>query len=149
METYKRSLQSLIKWIILGLLLSLCVTIGLYIYSQKTMNQAHINDFVHGVQTGISAGLFVGLIRGAFKIKKILKDESSLKKEYIKSRDERTQFIFSKMGTTSFYVEMFVLLLGIIVSGFFNEIVTITLLAVLAVKIILKITLKTYYEKTY
>lgn len=88
MEAYKRSLQSQIKWIILGLLLFLSVTIGLFIYSQKTMNQAHISDFVHGLQTGISTGLFIGLILGAVKIKKILKDESSLKKGYIKSRGQ-------------------------------------------------------------
>lgn len=149
MEAYKKSMQSLVKWIILGLIVSLGITVGLYIYSQQQMNKAHISDFIHGLQTGIFTGLFLGLILGIIKIKKILKDESSLKKAYVKSHDERSQFIFSKIGTTSFYIEAFILFLGITISGFFNAIVAITLLVVLLIKLILKKILKVYFEKAY
>lgn len=148
MEAYKRSMQSLIKWIILGLVLSLAITIGLYFYSQQQMNKAHISDFVHGVQTGIFTGLFLGLIYAIIKIKSILKDEASLKKAYIKSNDERTRFIYYKISNTSFYIEVFILFLGVIISGFFNSFVSITLLAVLSIKLILKKVLKLYFEKT-
>ena len=149
MEAYKKSMQSLIKWVILGLIVSLCITVGLYIYSQQQMNKTHICDFIHGIQTGIFTGLFLGLIFSVIKIKRILKDESSLKQAYIKSHDERSQFIFFKIGTTSFYIETFILFLGIIISGFFNATVAITLLAVLFIKLILKKILKVYFEKAY
>jgi len=149
MEAYKKSMQSLIKWIILGIILTLGITIGLYFYSQQQMNKAHISDFVHGMQTGIFSGLFLGLIYGIIKIKRILKDDTSLKKAYIKSHDERSQFIFFKIGTTSFYIETFILLLGIIITGFFNPTVSITILAVLFIKFILKEILKAYFEKAY
>jgi hypothetical protein len=113
------------------------------------MNKSHISDFVHGAQTGIFTGLFLGLILGIIKIKQILKDESSLRKAYIKSHDERNQFIFSKIGTTTFYIEAFILFWGIIVAGFFNATVTITLLVVLFIKLVLKKILKLYFEKTF
>lgn len=149
MEAYKKSMHSLIKWIVLGIILTLVITVGLYFYSQQQMNKAHISDFVHGMQTGILGGLFLGLIFGIIKIRGILKDESSLKKAYIKSHDERSQFIFSKIGTTSFYLETFILLLGIIISGFFNPTVSITIVVVLFIKLILKNILKAYFEKAY
>ena len=149
MEAYKKSLNSTIKWIILGLIVTLLSTVGLYIYSQQQMNIAHISDFVHGLQTGISTGLFLALIYYIMKIKKILKDEATLKSSYIEAYDERSQFILSKVGISSFYIETFLLLLGIIIAGFFNEIIALTLLAFLIIKVVLKNILKLYYEKAF
>jgi len=149
MEAYKKSLNSTIKWIILGLIVTLLTTVGLYIYSQQQMNIAHISDFVHGLQTGIATRLFLALIYYIVKIKKILKNETTLKRGYIEAYDERSQFILSKVGISSFYIETFILLLGIIIAGFFNEIIALTLLVLLVIKLILKSILKLYYEKAF
>jgi len=148
MEAYKKSLSTWIRWMILGIAISLVVTAALFMYSFSAMDQSRIGDFVHGVQTGIFAGIFFGFVTGILKIKMAQKDEVSLRKSYILANDERRQFIFKKMGFVSFYVENFFLMLAIIISGFFSEIVCVTLLAVLIVLLTFKILLYFYFDRT-
>ena len=148
MEAYKKSLSTWIRWMILGIAISLVVTAALFMYSFSAMDQSRIGDFVPGVQTGIFAGIFFGLVAGILKIKMAQKDEVSLRKSYILANDERRQFIFKKMGFVSFYVENFFLMLAIIISGFFSEIVCVTLLSVLIVLLTFKILLYFYFDRT-
>lgn len=148
MEAYKKSLSTRIRWMILGIAISLVVTAALFMYSFSVMDQSRIGDFVHGVQTGIFAGIFFGLAAGIVKSKMALKDEVSLRKSYIIANDERKQFIFKKMGFVSFYAENFFLMLAIIISGFFSEIICVTLLSVLIVTLAIKISLYFYFDRT-
>lgn len=148
MENYKKSLSTGINFMYIGIILSMLVTIGLVFYSYSLMDNSHIGDFVHGVQTGMFGGIFIALVLGIIKNKKILKDEISLKQSYIIANDERSKFIFSKMSLTAVYVENFFLMLAIVISGFFNEIVCLTLLAILIISIVFKFSLYLYYNKT-
>lgn len=132
----------------IGLIFSMLITIGLVFYSYSVMDNSHIGDFVHGLQTGMFGGIFMALVLGIIKNKKTLKDEASLKKSYIVANDERTKFVFSKMSLTAVYVEHFFLMLAIVISGFFNEIVCLTLLAVLVISLAFKFSLYLYYNKT-
>ncbi|MGB4590428.1 MAG: hypothetical protein WBI17_14515 [Clostridiaceae bacterium] len=148
MENYKKSLSTGINFMLIGLVLSVLVTSGLFFYSFSVMDNSDIGDFVHGVQTGLFGGIFFALILGIIKNKKALKNEASLKQSYIIANDERTKFIFSKMSLTAVYVEHFVLMLAIVISGFFSEIVCLTLLVVLITSIVTKFSLYIYYNKT-
>jgi len=145
-ENYKKSLTTGINFMYIGLLLSMLVTIGLVIYSYSVMDNSDIGDFVHGLQTGMFGGIFMALILGIVKSKKALKDENSLKQSYIIANDERTKFVFSKMSLTAVYVEHFFLMLAIIVSGFFNEVICLTLLVVLVISIAFKFSLYYYFN---
>jgi len=148
MENYKKSLSAGIKFMYIGLALSMLVTVGLLFFSYSLMDNSHIGDFVHGVQTGMFGGIFIALILGLLKNKKALKDEDSLKQSYIIANDERSKFVFSKISLTAVYVEHFFLMLAIVISGFFNEIVCLTLLAILFISIVFKFSLYLYYNKT-
>ena len=148
MENYKKSLSTGINFMYIGLILSMLVTIGLVFYSYSVMNNSDIGDFVHGLQTGMFGGIFISLVFGIVKSKKALKDENSLKQSYIIANDERTKFVFSKMSLTAVYVENFSLMLAIIVSGFFSEVICLTLLGVLVISGVLKFSLYYYYNKT-
>lgn len=148
MENYKKSLSTGINFMYIGIILSMLVTIGLVFYSYRLMDNSNIGDFVHGVQTGMFGGIFIALILGIIKNKKILKDETSLKQSYIVANDERSKFVFSKMSLTAVYVEHFFLMLAIVISGFFNEIVCLTLLVVLIISIIFKFSLYHYFNKS-
>ena len=147
MENYKKSLTTGINFMYIGLLLSMLVTIGLVIYSYSVMDKSDIGDFVHGIQTGMFGGIFMALVLGIIKNRKTLKDEASLKQSYIVANDERSKFVFSKMSLTAVYVENFFLMLAIVISGFFSEIVCLTLLAVLIISILLKFGLYFYFNK--
>lgn len=147
MENYKKSLTTGINFMYIGLLLSMLVTIGLVIYSYSVMDNSDIGDFIHGLQTGMFGGIFIALILGIVKNKKALKDENSLKQSYIIANDERSKFVFSKMSLTAVYVEHFFLMLAIIVSGFFNEVICLTLLVVLIISIAFKFSLYYYFNK--
>lgn len=148
MENYKKSLTTGINFMYIGLLLSMLVTIGLVIYSYSVMDNSDIGDFIHGLQTGMFGGIFIALILGIVKSKKALKDENSLKQSYIIANDERSKFVFSKMSLTAVYVEHFFLMLAIIISGFFNEVICLTLLVVLIISIVFKFSLYFYFNKT-
>lgn len=147
MENYKKSLTTGINFMYVGLVLSLLVTVGLMFYSYSVMDNSDIGDFIHGLQTGMFGGIFIALVFGIVKSKKALKDETSLKQAYINVNDERTQFVFHKMSLTAVYIENFFLMLAIIVSGFFNEVVCLTLLGVLVISGIFKFSLYYYYNK--
>lgn len=148
MENYKKSLTTGINFMYIGLLLSMLVTIGLVIYSYSVMDNSDIGDFIHGLQTGMFGGIIIALILGIVKSKKALKDENSLKQSYIIANDERSKFVFSKMSLTAVYVEHFFLMLAIIISGFFNEVICLTLLVVLIISIVFKFSLYFYFNKT-
>lgn len=148
MENYKKSLSTTINFMFIGLFLSMLVTVGLVFYSYSLMDNSNIGDFVHGIQTGMFGGIFIALVLGIIKNKKILKDERSLKQSYIIANDERTKFVFSKMSLTAVYVEHFFLMLAIVIAGFFSEVICLTLLVVLIISIAFKFSLYYYYNKT-
>lgn len=148
MENYKKSLSTGINFMYIGLILSMLVTIGLVFFSYSVMNNSDIGDFVHGIQTGMFGGIFIALVLGIIKNKKVLKDELSLKQSYIIANDERSKFVFSKMSLTAVYVENFFLMLAIVIAGFFSEVICLTLLVVLVISIVFKFSLYHYYNKT-
>lgn len=125
------------------------VTIALMaLYARKiSVPNDDIADAIHGFQVGVVLGL--QLVAGVFmaKYSKALKDDNELKKLYIEENDERTQLISYKAGKVGFCVILGGIGMATVISGFFNPLVFITLLAVLVFTVIVKSTLYMYYRR--
>ena len=80
---------------------------------------------------------------------RILTSEEYAKKTLIKKNDERLIFIKQKYSLFTLKMMMFLLLIGIIVSGFINTIVFVTLCIVLVVSIITWAITMLYYRTKY
>ncbi len=101
--------------------------------------------FVGGASTGLFALTTFALIRNLFA----MKDEKKLKKLYVKLHDERTIQLFHNARSTAMSVFLIVGLLAVIVTGYFNPTVSITILACIMVCSSLCLWFKLYYEKKY
>ena len=134
---------------IVGLLgIIVAATIGYWGYSQVGLD-SHRLDFIHGAQAGLFSGFVLIILMEVMKINKGLKDDKSFKKLEIELSDERNILIKDKIGGLGFELIIFVLMIAIVVAGFFNEIVFFTLLGVLLFIVATKSILKFYYSKKY
>lgn len=117
---------------IICILLIICggVSIGLSIYSRLNGNII-LNDFANGFYTGTGGGLIGSGIMTIILNTIKLKNEEKLKKAEIESNDERNKFIVQKSFSASALIGFFSLYIGVIISGFYNEIVFTTLLCCL------------------
>lgn len=88
-----------------------------------------------GFQEGFYFGIAIGIILASTilkcRINKILNDDKKYKEEEIKYNDERNRYISDKSAITSFIIIMVLLYISLVISGFFNMIVFITLLSVI------------------
>lgn len=125
------------------------VTIALMaLYARKvSVPNDDIADAIHGFQVGVVLGL--QLVAGVFmaKYSKALKDDNELKKLYIEENDEREKLISYKTGKVGFCVILGGIGMATVISGFFNTVVFITLLAVLVFTVIVEGVLYMYYKR--
>ncbi|WP_298841344.1 hypothetical protein [Clostridium sp.] len=68
---------------------------------------------------------------------------------YIEEHDERTKLIYDKTGVSGFRLSLVAITTTTIIAGFFNQIVFLTLLAVLFSMILVSIFLKLYYKNKF
>ena len=97
--------------------------------------------FVGGASTGLFALTAFALIRNLFA----MRDEKKLKKLYVKTHDERTIQLFHNARSAA----MSVFLIAVIVTGYFNPTISITILVCVMVCSSLCMWFKLYYEKKY
>ncbi len=94
---------------------------------------AHMDDYTRGFYTGGGAGIFLA---GAIKIiryVRILMDPEKMRRMQIRENDERNLYIGQKTWSYSGYIFYGVLYIGMLVSGFLNKTVFITLTVTLGV----------------
>lgn len=101
--------------------------------------------FVGGASTGLFALTAFALVRNLFAIK----DEKKLKKLYVKLHDERTIQLFHNARSAAMSVFLIGGLLAVIVTGYFDPKVSITILVCVMVCSSLCIWFKLYYDKKY
>lgn len=107
--------------------------------------QSQWRGFLSGASLGILALLLFGLIRNLLA----LRDEKKLKKLYVKDSDERQTQIYTQAMSAAMRAAMILGLVAVVVSGYFNMTVSLTLLAsVLSVSLI-AIAFKLYFMKKY
>jgi hypothetical protein len=154
MEKFKNVLKRRITFmgVFNGLAIAFIVLTA-YISSMKSHNAKGVDDFMHGMINGFQMGVFVGVqmlvVIYIMKYRKALKSEDELKKLYIKENDEREKVIRDKIGGVGLNFSLAVIATATVVSGFFNQTVFITLLAVLLVTVTIKAALKLYYKSKF
>lgn len=121
---------------------------GAYVNLISTGSE-HITDMIHGFQIGIFIGLQLIMLVYISKYRNALKFESKLKKLYIEEKDERTKLINDKIGGVGSNFTLGVIATATVMSGFFHQLVFITLLGVLSFIVIVKGILKVYYRNKF
>ncbi len=106
-------------------------------------------DFWHGMLLGMGIAAEILGIFFLARYMDILKDNAKLKEAYVRENDERGTVIASHVGRNAYWFDMPVLILGIIIGGYFNQTVSLTCLAVFACLLLTRTALYAYYHKKY
>ena len=107
--------------------------------------QSQWRGFVSGASFGILALMLFGLIRNI----RALKDEKKLKKLYIAENDERQILIYTNALRSAMQVWLILGLVAVIITGYFNATVSITLLIAVLTTSVLCMLFKLYYTKKF
>ena len=99
------------------------------------------NGFISGVSMAVVVCMALGFIMNL----RALKNDEQLKKLYIKEHDERALAIAQLSGKQSYWFETLGLLLGVIIGGYFNPIISLACLGCLLYICIVRLSLKIYY----
>lgn len=155
MEQYKEKLKKL------NIVLSVCIAVlvlcavlpytaeaGLIPLTPVPMDshwQSLWRGFVSGASTGILGLMVFALVRNILAIK----DARKLKKLYVKMHDERTIQLFHNARSAAMTVFLIGGLIAVIVTGYFNATVSITILACVMVCSSMCLWFKLYFDKKY
>ncbi len=150
MEKFIEVLKRRIIFLSISSVIALLLTVITWYWGYGLIGSAsHISDFMHGAQAGLLAGFFAIMFWIIIKYRGAIKDESKIKAIYIKENDEREKLIKGKIGGAGFDFIIGVMMIAIVISGFFNETVFLTLAGTLIFMVIVKISLKAVYNRKY
>lgn len=124
----------------------MCLTMPIVFFSVQFFVKGG-SQFSKGLVTGLFSALMVTSVFSAVSTFVILHNEEQLKKRYIQETDERNNEIAKKTMQTSSLISLYLTAIAVIVSGFFSEIVSITLCIDVMVGAIITVAVKTYYKK--
>lgn len=105
------------------------------------------SDFSQGLVTGVFSGAMLAAIFFLARTFAILHDEEKLKKQYVEETDERNIAISKETMRTASMISLFVTGIAVIITGFINEIISITLCTDMIVGIVITCVVQTYYKK--
>lgn len=143
MDNYKERIRYRILFLVV-LLVSLIALYLILLLNQDNLLKAssEIISF-HG---GVLSSFSVLLILNIFRNLKAIKNESELKKLYIKENDERAIMILQKTGAVGINICIGGFAIATIVAGYFNEIAFFTLLGSTLFVSLIKALFKVYYN---
>lgn len=107
--------------------------------------QSMWRGFMSGAAMGVGGLMLFGLIRNRLA----MKDEKKLRKLYVKMHDEREIQLFHNARSAAMSVFLIFGLIAVIVTGYFNATVSITLLVCVSACSGLCMCFKLYYSKKY
>ncbi|MBE5851493.1 MAG: hypothetical protein E7299_00830 [Lachnospiraceae bacterium] len=94
---------------------------------------AEMSDYCSGFYTGVGGGLIAASVITLIKNIMILKNADKLKEREIYENDERNKMIGLKTWSYTGYAMFTLLYIGMLVAGFFSEVVMNTLLVIMGV----------------
>lgn len=100
------------------------------------------NGFLSGCSTSLAVVMVVCVVRNL----RAMRDGEKLRKQYIKSHDERTREIFQRAGSASYWFDAFGMLIAAVVAGYFNPVVAIACLGCTMYVCLVRLCLKLYYH---
>ncbi len=104
--------------------------------------QSMWRGFCSGAAIGVLAVLIFGLVRNI----RALLDEKAMKKLYVQENDERTIQVWTSARATAYQISLLLGMVAIIISGYFNPTVSITLTVTILFMSFLGLILKFYYD---
>ena len=142
MEEFRKKLEIKVKiFAILGALLSV-VIFSLKIFFKDA------NDYSQGTVLGFCMGSAVVYIFYIVRNAAVLKDEKKLRELYIETTDERNIAIAKEVMSTSYAFSLLMIVAACVISGFFSEIVSLTLGAVIIALSLIRLLVGIYYKRT-
>lgn len=151
MVEYRKKLKGRLFLLILALIISVAavVTGSMLSAEAETPDSSYLDGMVRGFPLGLFAGfcvlIFILIVLYIISLTK----ESALKKMYISENDERQKKIRESAMGKSFFLTVGILVVGETVASFYNSVVAVTLMAVLAVHVFAGVLLKLYYTLKY
>lgn len=150
MEGFNSVLKRRIIFLSAFALIGLLITLFIWYWGYSQIESVdHTNNFMHGAQAGLFFGFFVMMLRDIVKYARAIKDENKIRAIYIEENDERKKHIRDKIGGVGFDFIIGVMMIAIVIAGFFNETIFFTLFATLAFMALVKLCLKVYYNRKY
>ncbi|WP_150276020.1 hypothetical protein [Paenibacillus tepidiphilus] len=144
MDKYKVSLKNRTNALSLVAAATLLIYVGL-MYFQGGLPK--LPSFIKGFHIGAFIGVELFVVSYLAKYMKAAKNETELKKLYIKESDERSGLILQKTATLGMSITFVGLAIAAIVAGFFSSLVFYTLLAALLTILIMFFALLVYFSK--
>lgn len=149
MTQYKMELSKRRVWMIAVCLLAAVAVVAGTVYGLGFAGDGFDVGFKTGVQTGLFLGVLLILLRTIFQYSRALGDEKALEAMYIRENDERNRYIRDKIGGTGLDAAIIVQALSVIIAGFFDNTVFLTLLGTLISTVLIKATLKIYFARKF
>ncbi|MBD5160397.1 MAG: hypothetical protein HDT23_09190 [Ruminococcus sp.] len=122
-----------------------CFSLPVYIGLMRFVKNA--DDFIVGLVTGVFIGIMLVSVFNLVKIQSTLNNEEKLREMYIRQTDERNIAIGKETMKTSGFISIMITALAVIISGFFNPVISITLAISLVANTVITIAVRSYYNK--
>lgn len=110
---------------------------------------SHWRSSWNGFISGASAGLLIFMIIAIIRNIRAIRNENALKKLYVKDNDERTEQVVRYAQSAAYRTLLMVGLVAVVVAGYFNVTVSLTILACLWVSALLAPLYKLYFAKKF
>ena len=108
---------------------------------------SHWHSRWNGFVTGAATALLILMVLILARNLKALKDEKALKKLYVTNHDERTAEIYKSAHSAAYRTFLLVGLVAVIVAGYFNVTVSLTILACICTAAVMGLLYKFYFSK--
>ena len=155
MEQYREKMKiSLITYTVSALLLATAGLLsfvseqGLFSLSPAG-SDSHWQSMWRGFISGASCALMLFMVYGIVRGLRALKDEKALKKLYVQQHDERTIQIWTSARAAAYQIFLILGIVAVVVTGYFNMTVSLTILGCIWFASILGLVLKIYYNKKF
>ncbi|MDE5584267.1 MAG: hypothetical protein K2J08_11270 [Ruminococcus sp.] len=141
MEDFKKKLTRKYRMMGRYCCFAVCIYFGLMRFTTT------VNDFTEGLLSGMFSGIMIVSIFNLVRIHIALHNEEKLKEMYIQETDERNIAISKETMRTSSVVSLMVTALAVIISGFFNPVISMTLGISIMADAVITIAVQFYYKK--
>lgn len=150
MNTFRDTLNKRLKWALAlnGLAIAL-IAITIWISNALIGSETMQDGMIIGFQIGIFIGLQAVMVYIMHRYRKALKDDQLLKQIQIAETDERSKWIQGKIGSTGLKIILSGIMFAMVIAGFFNLTVLLTLFAVMLFVLFTQLGLKLYYQNRY
>lgn len=154
MEQFKKKLEAQTKSITFSILIWAAICLLGFVFEAGDIltpiaGNSHWTSMWHGFISGSSCAFLILMVIALIRNLKATKDDKALRKLYIAETDERTIKIWTSARATAMQVFLMLGLAAGIIAGYFNMIVSLTILACVMVHSVIGILCKVYYSKKF